>query len=290
MKILIADSKKKDIIDSLNKSITEYSEKMSKLDINKVRNADFDSIITSFYRSITGVFKALLNIKDGKDDFHILIEKFIIEFPEALTEHNIDLFYILRYRDDRSNAEHVNEFEKQDPFPRLFLNGKRLVEKYIIKDDGEALINDWNTKTNKFDFVEFIQEFGNSPINHRHIRILVVGPMHDIPKEKLAYLGRYHFNVVLDFDPYSARGGFCEAVGDKKKNFSELYKSNDSDETNFNRNFTEILMCDGNIKTNVHSFMITSEYLPSRLDGKRRNCWPYYREDGRDSNLEARTL
>ena len=107
-----------------------------------------------------------------------------------------------------------------------------------------------------------------------NIRILVLPPLYD-SKEKLEILTRYHWNVILDFDPYSGVCGSFSKLNVKNKKLVQLSQIEKYSSTQFSVEDVTWIMCDGDKLLNIKSFKPLKKqdvtkglFIPSMLDGQ----------------------
>ena len=99
-------------------------------------------------------------------------------------------------------------------------------------------------------------------------------PLYD-SKEKLEILTRYHWNVILDFDPYSGVCGSFSKLNVKNKKLVQLSQIEKYSSTQFSVEDVTWIMCDGDKLLNIKSFKPLKKqdvtkglFIPSMLDGQ----------------------
>ena len=149
------------------------------------------------------------------------------------------------------------------------MNGYRFIKEYVDKD---IEVEPWKEECEEFDYVLFNQTFRQSMYDN--IRILVLPPLYD-SKEKLEILTRYHWNVILDFDPYSGVCGSFSKLNVKNKKLVQLSQIEKYSSTQFSVEDVTWIMCDGDKLLNIKSFKPLKKqdvtkglFIPSMLDGQ----------------------
>ncbi len=233
-------------VDSYNKvaQLRNFPQHMTVVD-------DFNSAL-QYYSAIESAFREVIQNKlylSCPNNLHEMIHILINQLSPKPLDNGIDLFYILRYKDTRNQATHYLKIQEQNPYPRLFLNGSRFIKTYI---DSNAKLENWILDDTKFDFADFMQKFSTS--KYDQIRVLVVGPMHDYDKSKLEVLSKIHWNVVLDFDPYSSESGFRSAISQINTYLIQLSKAERLEKSNLSIDYMTWVNCDGDHSLGVDSF------------------------------------
>lgn len=236
---------------------------------------EFNSTL-QFYSTIETAFREVIeNILNQKCpiNLHEMIDLLINQLNPNPLDIGIDLFYILRYKDTRNQATHHLRIDEQNPYPRLFLNGSRFIKSYV---DSNATFEDWDTNESKFDFASFMQLFNTS--KYDHIRVLVVGPMHDFDKNFVKALSKIHWNIVLDFDPYSSEGGFRSAISQANTQLVQLSQVENLDKNKLSIDYTTWVNCDGDHSLGIDSFIPIDRggqpkknhiaFIPSMVEGQ----------------------
>lgn len=215
----IDDATKKKITKLFCEAITSYNE------VVELRKSDKEALVEEFnsnlqfYSSIECAFRSVIEQIIGKScphNLHEMIEMMVEELTPNPLERGIDLFYILRYKDTRNQTVHNINICEVNAYPKLFLNGYRFIKEYVDKD---IEVEPWKEECEEFDYALFNQTFRQSMYDN--IRILVLPPLYD-SKEKLEILTRYHWNVILDFDPYSGVCGSFSKLNVKNKKLVQL--------------------------------------------------------------------
>lgn len=264
------------IVTMLNAAIDSYNK------VSQLRNLpqhmkvvdEFNSTL-QYYATIETAFReVILNILNLRcpNNLHEMIDILINQLNPNPLDIGIDLFYILRYKDTRNQATHQLKIQEQNPYPRLFLNGSRFIKTYI---DGSAIFESWVTNDAKFDFANFMQMFNTS--KYDHIRVLVVGPMHDYDKDLVRALTKIHWNIVLDFDPYSSEGGFRSAIPQTNTHLIQLSQVEKLDKNKLSIDYMTWVNCDGDHSLGIDSFITYDKggqpkkshiaYIPSMVEG-----------------------
>lgn len=268
----ITEKKVIDIIKVFNEAIESYNK------ISLLRKSSQTAIIEEFNSSVqyysameTAFSEVIENIISEKcpRNLHEMIEILIDKLSPSPLEMGIDLFYVLRYKDTRNQATHKLDIRELNVYPRLFLNGKKFIQVYIKKN---AKILEWSKETEVFDFPYFIQNFRTTLYDN--IRVLVLPPVHDMSNEIFEYIFRYHWNIVLDFDPYSAVSGLYNKLKNEKTNLLHLCEIGSYSCNDFSVENMLWIMCDGDKQIGIKSFKPkdkqngTGVYIPAMLEGK----------------------
>lgn len=234
----------KEAIDSYNKVVNlRKGEQKSIVD-------EFNSNL-QYYTSIECAFRCVIEEQLGKEcphNLHEMVEILINELNPNPLEVGIDLFYILRYKDTRNATVHRLDLCELNAYPKLFLNGYKFIQQYI---DCDIEVNKWKEECEEFDYASFNQIFKKSIFDN--IRVLVLPPAYGI-KEKLDILGNYHWNIVLDFDPYSEIFGAFKKSNLRNKRLIQLSQIEKYNSTDFSVEDTTWVMCDGDKMMNIKSF------------------------------------
>lgn len=268
----IDDATKKKITKLFCKAITSYNE------VVELRKSDKEALVEEFnsnlqfYSSIECAFRSVIEQIIGKScphNLHEMIEMMVEELTPNPLERGIDLFYILRYKDTRNQTVHNINICEVNAYPKLFLNGYRFIKEYVDKD---IEVEPWKEECEEFDYALFNQIFRQSMYDN--IRILVLPPLYD-SKEKLEILTRYHWNVILDFDPYSGVCGSFSKLNVKNKKLVQLSQIEKYSSTQFSVEDVTWIMCDGDKLLNIKSFKPLKKqnvtkglFIPSMLDGQ----------------------
>lgn len=227
----------------------------------------YSTIETAFREVIVNLLKLTCPI-----NLHEMINILINQLKPNPLDIGIDLFYILKYKDTRNQATHQLKIQEKDPYPRLFLNGSRFIKTYV---DSSAIFESWVTDDAKFDFANFMQMFNTS--KYDHIRVLVVGPMHDYDKDLVKALSKIHWNIVLDFDPYSSEGGFRSALPQTNTHLIQLSQVEILDKNKLSIDYMTWVNCDGDHSLGIDTFIPYDKsgqpkkshiaYIPSMVEG-----------------------
>lgn len=268
----IDDATKKKITKLFCEAITSYNE------VVELRKSDKEALVEEFnsnlqfYSSIECAFRSVIEQIIGKScphNLHEMIEMMVEELTPNPLERGIDLFYILRYKDTRNQTVHNINICEVNAYPKLFLNGYRFIKEYVDKD---IEVEPWKEECEEFDYALFNQIFRQSMYDN--IRILVLPPLYD-SKEKLEILTRYHWNVILDFDPYSGVCGSFSKLNVKNKKLVQLSQIEKYSSTQFSVEDVTWIMCDGDKLLNIKSFKPLKKqnvtkglFIPSMLDGQ----------------------
>lgn len=268
----IDDATKKKITKLFCEAITSYNE------VVELRKSDKEALVEEFnsnlqfYSSIECAFRSVIEQIIGKScphNLHEMIEMMVEELTPNPLERGIDLFYILRYKDTRNQTVHNINICEVNAYPKLFLNGYRFIKEYVDKD---IEVEPWKEECEEFDYALFNQTFRQSMYDN--IRILVLPPLYD-SKEKLEILTRYHWNVILDFDPYSGVCGSFSKLNVKNKKLVQLSQIEKYSSTQFSVEDVTWIMCDGDKLLNIKSFKPLKKqdvtkglFIPSMLDGQ----------------------
>lgn len=268
----IDDATKKKITKLFCEAITSYNE------VVELRKSDKEALVEEFnsnlqfYSSIECAFRSVIEQIIGKScphNLHEMIEMMVEELTPNPLERGIDLFYILRYKDTRNQTVHNINICEVNAYPKLFLNGYRFIKEYVDKD---IEVEPWKEECEEFDYALFNQTFRQSMYDN--IRILVLPPLYD-SKEKLENLTRYHWNVILDFDPYSGVCGSFSKLNVKNKKLVQLSQIEKYSSTQFSVEDVTWIMCDGDKLLNIKSFKPLKKqnvpkglFIPSMLDGQ----------------------
>ncbi|MBV4449257.1 hypothetical protein KM792_06175 [Clostridium tyrobutyricum] len=261
-----------------NKIVTFFNEAVCSYNkIVELRKASQQTLVEDFnsnlqyYSAIESAFREVIIQTLGKEcphNLHEMIEILVDDLSPCPLETGIDLFYILRYKDTRNQAVHNLNIKEINAYPRLFLSGKRFIKQYVKPD---AQFEDWKIETKTFDYADFNQIFKTSLYDN--IRILILPPYHDCSKEQLEVLKRYHWNVVLDFDPYSSLNGVFSKLQSDKTRLVQLSETENYTDDDFMVEDTVWVMCDGDKQMGVKSFKPSNkqnssgEYIPAMLEG-----------------------
>lgn len=262
-----------------NEAITSYNA------IVELRKPDNKSLIEKFnsnlqyYSSVECAFRCVIEGIIGKEsphNLHEMIEVLIDELNPNPLEEGIDLFYILRYKDTRNETVHNINICELNAYPKLFLNGYKFIRKYI---DQEFSVIQWKEECVEFDYALFNQIFRKSIYDN--VRILVLPPIYN-HQEKLEILGNYHWNIVLDFDPYSELYGAYSKTNLKNKKLIQLSQIDLYNSSDFSLEDVTWVMCDGDKMMNIKSFkpknkqnVTKGKFIPSMLEGVDNwtNCY-----------------
>jgi hypothetical protein len=265
---------------AVNKIVTFFNEAVCSYNkIVELRKSSQQTLVEDFnsnlqyYSSIECAFREVITQTLGKEcphNLHEMIEILVDKLLPCPLEIGIDLFYILRYKDTRNQATHSLNIKELNAYPRLFLNGQRFIKQYVKPD---AQFENWEIETKTFDYADFNQIFKTSLYDN--IRILVLPPYHDCSKEQLEVLRKYHWNIVLDFDPYSSLNGAFSKLQSDKTRLVQLSGIESYPDNDFMVEDTVWVMCDGDKQMGIKSFKPSNkqnssgEYIPAMLEGNQ---------------------
>ena len=281
----------KKIVSLFNESVKSYNDIVELRGSNKTTLIqEFNSNI-QFYSSIECAFRAV--IEESIDvycphELHLMIEILVDQLQPSSLEQGIDLFYILRYKDTRNATVHNIDLCELNAYPRLFENGAKFIRTYI---DSNAEFISWKIETNQFDFSDFNQLFKTSMYDN--IRILVLPPLHDYSSEEISALKKYHWNIILDFDPYSEVSGTFSKLKLDSTKLVQLSKIEDYGFNDFSTDDTIWVMCDGDKIMNINSFhpdngkKISGPFIPAMVEGPHNWTQCYNLSE---SNMPAKRL
>lgn len=269
---------KDEIVKFFNEAIKSYNKIVSIKEFPEYKsNVDDFNSVNQFYSAMETAFREVITNELGitcPRNLHEMVSLLIENLSPGPLENGIDLFYILRYKDTRNQAVHNLNIEEQNPYPRLFLNGQRFIKTYI---DRDAKIEKWNSINKKFDYADFKQKFKTN--RYDHVRVLVVGPMHDYDKEQLKLLTNFHWNIVLDFDPYSSEGGLRSIFPSSNTQVIQLSQIERMDKSTLSLDTVTWLNCDGDHSLGIDSFSPLNDrnhmpFMPAMVEGSKnwRNC------------------
>jgi hypothetical protein len=263
-----------------NKIVTFFNEAVCSYNkIVELRKSSQQTLVEGFnsnsqyYSAIESAFKEVIIQTLGKKcpyNLHEMIEILADDLSPSPLETGIDLFYILRYKDTRNQAIHNLDIKEINAYPRLFLNAQRFIKQYLKTD---VQFEDWKIETKTFDYADFNQIFKTSIYDN--IRILVLPPYHDCSKEQLEVLKKYHWNVVLDFDPYSSLNGVFSKLQSDNIRLVQLSEIENYTNDDFMVEDIVWMMCDGDKQMGIKSFKPSNkqnskgEYIPAMLEGNQ---------------------
>ena len=275
----ISQENKDKIINLFQEAIDSYNKVMD------LRKSEQKSLVNEFnsnlqyYASVECAFRCIIEEELGKkcpQYLHEMVEVLINELSPNPLEVGIDLFYILRYKDTRNATVHKLDICELNAYPKLFLNGYKFIQQYI---DDSIEVKQWKEECDEFDYASFNQIFKQSIFDN--IRVLVLPPVYGI-KEKLEILSNYHWNIVLDFDPYSEMFGAFQKSNLRNKRLIQLSQIEKYSSSDFSVEDTTWVMCDGDKMMNIKSFKpkddqdgITGLFIPAMLEGAKNwtNCF-----------------
>lgn len=285
---------KKETIDNIvnvfNESIKSYN------GVVELRKSSQDILINQFnsslqyYSAIESAFRTVITNtlkKTCPKDLHKMIEILIDQLNPNPLESGIDLFYILRYKDTRNDATHELKIQETNVYPRLFEIGARFIHLYINQD---AVLSKWKGETKQFDYSSFNQIFRTS--EYDYVRVLVLPPCHDYSKDQLKILFKYHWNIVLDFDPYSSTNGAYSIIQHDKTRLFQLSEIESYTPNDFSIEEITWIMCDGDKQFGIPSFKPVSKnndtsFIPAMLNGPNNWSQCYNQQK---SNLSTKKL
>lgn len=267
------------ITELFNEAICSYN------NIVELRKSDNKSLVEEFnsnlqyYSSIECAFRCVIEDIVGKKCpyyLHEMIEILIDDLNPNPLEEGIDLFYILRYKDTRNETVHNINICELNAYPKLFFNAYKFIRRYIDRN-FEAI--QWKEECNEFDYALFNQIFRKSIYDN--VRVLVLPPVYNY-QEKMEILGNYHWNIVLDFDPYSELYGIYSKTNFKNRKLIQLSQIEKYRSSDFSIEEVTWVMCDGDKMMNIKSFkprkeqdVPTGKFIPSMMEGINNwtNCY-----------------
>ncbi len=176
---------------------------------------------------------------------------------------DIELGVLLEERDVRSRLAHSGSIELCMSIIRFY----NVIRKLFIFMD-----NEYRKILPEFVYPESISckiqgvmgHFGFDDFQNR-TTILVVGSMHDIPKEYQAYLASLPWNIVIDFDANSSHGGLRSTVNATTIN-ERYWDLKVVDNISIRNNLTEWLKCGDFIFTTPYDSLIKKFPARKSLD------------------------
>lgn len=266
------DNKKEEIVNFFKSSVKEYnniikSDYESKPDVLKNFNSNLQ-----FYSAIECAFRCLIDDLGHvcPKKFHEMVKILIENLSPNPLEIGIDMFYILRYKDTRNDFTHELNLQEINVYPKLFYNGYKFLKEYI---DPNIEVENWELCTIDFDYYDFSQNFKTSLYDN--IRVLVIPPIYN-KWEMMKSLESIHWNIILDFDPYSEKYGAFSKIRLKNTSLIHLSEVERYGAGSYSVENTTWVMCDGDALMGIDSFKPRGgtschDYIPAMLDGK--NNW-----------------
>lgn len=175
-----------------------------------------------------------------------ILQDILVEKNEG---HRLNLSVLLEDRNVRSNLTHSGDIA-------ICLSAIRCYN--IIRDMIIFMDSDYESRLSRFEYPDdvscdmqaFFCHTNNLDFNQR-TTILVVGSLHDIPREQRAILSNMPWDLVIDFDAYSDHGGLLTTVAHNQIH-SHLLTKETAKALTLKKGITEWLKC-GELVTPSHN-------------------------------------
>ncbi|MBP1046295.1 tetratricopeptide repeat protein [Enterococcus sp. BWM-S5] len=237
---------KKDIVEEFGICVNKYNEAPEEI-IDFMMDRASRELINNLYTIAENIYTFILkknNIDyDASYNFFIATEKLISEVIDSPLKNGVDLLFILRNKDARNKAIHKMTSLTYNPVPRLIQNLELLILHYI-EPNITALISKKPRITGDASKIH-LKDYMSLNKDYNSKKILIIDSMHDFSKEDIATINNIHWDIILDFDPFSLESGFQDAINRDEFYIMQLADAEETSKTIFRSGKKIVVNCDG---------------------------------------------